>query len=259
MAVKKQFYHIFAIGEDAAGLTVAGGDFVAAFNRVGICAARIPQAEVVSFCLEREQVHILAYGSARRCDDLRRMYRTMSIHFAANRKMGACDFRCEIAPVSSREHLEAALYLCDGFLKGFAFPHQEPRRVFELTLRERIATLASKSEIPPDWIICGEFLVPDSYLARHRVARMRVPAGCDTGPMMAELSRRRGRWLPSAEAAALVAEECQRLFGKRDPRSIGRPQRLQLAQLLRDEKLLCVSQTAALCRITEVEVRKMYL
>ncbi|MCR4859784.1 MAG: hypothetical protein K5910_03885 [Bacteroidales bacterium] len=192
----KNYYHMFANGEDARDFILEEEDFYAAFNRFGVCAAAT-EAVVLSFSVEDSHPHALLYGEESACLRFKALYETTTLHYIVSRRGSASGlvFFCELYPVNDQDYLRnVAAYTIvqptkDGkrvmyydYLWGTGSLYfrpdnhlplwtvdragkvHEPRRVDSLTVRSRKALLHSKREVPGDWLVCNGFLLPDNYV-----------------------------------------------------------------------------------------------
>ncbi|MBQ5481666.1 MAG: hypothetical protein IIT74_01340, partial [Bacteroidales bacterium] len=100
----KQFYHICANGADARNFIVCLGDYYAAFNLIGVCAAN-SRVIVVSFSIEDSHPHILLWGTEADCASFKEMFERLYRHYAAaTRKHGADLYlHCELYPIGEDE------------------------------------------------------------------------------------------------------------------------------------------------------------
>lgn len=263
MADKKQFFHIFSYGSGVESLTGTEKDFRASFNRVGICAARVPRAGIVSFSIVKDQIHFLTYGTPAACYRFLRSYRTMSLRYLLNGRLGyrkgAVDF--EMCLIDDDRQLEELRNICSRFITGMdealspEFYRQQ--KIYLLTRRQYLSRLGSKWQVPDEWVMVGNYLSHRNYLCRSR-----LHPSCNitfsTVEIDGRMKRAVGLALPREEAARLTGELCLQMFALKDPRSVDEASRLALARCLRMEHGLNFKQTALCCRVSELKVRKLF-
>lgn len=263
MAIKKQFFHIFSCGSDVESLMGTENDFRAAFNRVGICAARVPQVGIVSFSITKDQIHFLAYGTPSACYRFLIHYRTMSLRYLVNGHLlyskGAVDF--EMCLIDDDRQLEELRNVCGRFIsemdESLSQEFYPQRKIYHLTRRQYLSKLGSKWQVPDEWVMVEGYLSHRNYLRRN-LLRPSHNITSSTVEMDRRMKRALGLTLPRREAALLAGERCLQMFGMKDPRSVDEASRLALARWLRLECGLNFKQTALCCRVPELKVRKLF-
>jgi len=140
------------------------------------------------------------------------------------------------------------------------------RRVDSLTARERKSLLHSKRDVPGEWLTCNGFLLPDNYVDVARYEQIfqthnRFRAFCSAGRSKdAEVADRmadsRGVQLEDLEAREICSGLSVSLFGSRDVRRLGIPQRLRLAGKMRSDYRISFRQLGTLVHLPEMEIRK---
>lgn len=191
-----KYYHMFANGDDAKNFITSVQDFVAAFNRIGICAYS-SKVTVVAASVEDTHPHILLFGSKDDCIVFMHLYESMSIRYIAHSRGSSLDvkLKCELLEISDDTYLKnVAAYTIvqatkDGkaimpydYLYGtgslyFRSPHSvlpwlvdeegnihKPKDFGTLTVKEKRAICCSRTMIPDDWKICNGFILPTNYV-----------------------------------------------------------------------------------------------
>ena len=79
----KNYYHMFANGDDAKNFIISERDYIFEFNLIGICAHE-KGVKVLSFSIEDSHPHALLYGTEKDCKSFRTTYELSSLrHIAA--------------------------------------------------------------------------------------------------------------------------------------------------------------------------------
>lgn len=194
----KNYYHFYSDGKLAVELFLSKSDFVAALNRLAVCAVRFPQVVVVAFTLEDTHVHLLLYcreedGKAF-CD----MFKKLTMMYVSRTRGGK---PADLHILFDDEYIEDSDYLKttgayvlvqptkDG--KGimpYDYPWssaslyfrgdkviplwcvdrngdvQKTIRVGELSYRDRKRYLKTDAIIPGDWDFCNGIILPSNYV-----------------------------------------------------------------------------------------------
>lgn len=195
---RKQFYHICAKGADARNFIHCLGDYYAAFNLIGVCAAN-SRVVVVSFSLEDSHPHILLWGTYEDCLAFMLLYENLYRHHAAATRSGDTELflHCELYPIGDDEDYlrNVAVYTIiqptkDGksimyydyrwgtgsmyFRNRFHTPvwlidddgviHQPERFGDQHAAAKRALLHSRKLTIPDNWLVCNGFILPDNYI-----------------------------------------------------------------------------------------------
>lgn len=194
------YYHMCANGSDAKDFITTESEFVAAFNRVGLCSY-LSEATVVAFSIEDSHPHVLLWGNYDQCTRFRKTFEDLSLRSIARRR-GSLDgvrLRCEIYEVDNENYLKnVATYTIiqptkDGksvmpydYLYGsgalyFRSKHtilpwlvnedggaESPVTFASLTDKEKRMVCGSLSFIPGDWLVCQGFILPTNYVDVNR-------------------------------------------------------------------------------------------
>lgn len=193
--MQKNFYHLFANGDDAKNFIISERDFIYEFNLIGICAYE-KGVIVLSFSIEDSHPHGLVFGTEQACQSFRTQYETSSLrHIAATR--GSCDnvdLHCELALVDSEDYLRnVGTYSIvqptkDGkpvmfydYKWGTGSMYFRPEgsipiwqlapggqilpavRYGDLSARER-RRICGRHSIPDDWLVCNGIILPNNYI-----------------------------------------------------------------------------------------------
>ena len=207
---EKNYYHLFANGDDARDFILDETDFYAAFNRFGVCAAATVVV-VLSFSIEDTHPHALLYGTETECLRFKYLYETTTLHYVVSNRgdAGGLKFFLEFYPVTEEDYLRnvAAYTIVQPTKDGKRVMHYdylwgtgsmyfrpdnhipiwtitrdgrltEPCRIDSLTARERKRLLRSKREVPGDWLACNGFLLPSNYVDVRQYERIFQTHNC---------------------------------------------------------------------------------
>lgn len=193
---EKDYYHMYANGEDARNLVTCEDDFKAIFNIIGVCACNC-NVIVLAFSVEDSHPHILLYGTSGECIKFKKMFETTLSHHIASTRHSTDNMRleCSLDQIKDEEHLKnTGVYVIiqatkDGkrvmpydYLWGTGSMYfrgsnhipiwliddngkvQTPKRLGDLPIKERRALLCSRKNVCDDWLVCNGFLLPDNYI-----------------------------------------------------------------------------------------------
>ena len=195
---RKQFYHICAKGADARNFILCPGDYYAAFNLIGVCAAN-SRVVIVSFSIEDSHPHILIWGTYEDCLAFMLMFENLYRHHAAATRIGDTELylHCELYPIGDDEDYlrNVAVYTViqptkDGkpvmyydyrwgtgsmyFRNGYYTPVwlfdangviRQPERFGDQdTLMKRSLLHSRKLTVPDNWLVCNGFILPSNYI-----------------------------------------------------------------------------------------------
>lgn len=196
----KNFYHLFANGDDAKDFITTEQEFKSAFNRFGVCAY-LADVVVVSFSIEDSHPHGLLFGTLETCCRFRDLYKSMTIKSIARHRGNADGVRLnfELDMVTDSNYLmNVATYTIvqptkDGksvmpydYLYGTGAMYfrsrnavlpwmvdndgkvSDPARLGDLTIRERLKICGSNTTLPSDWLVCNGFILPSNYVDVQR-------------------------------------------------------------------------------------------
>lgn len=135
-----------------------------------------------------------------------------------------------------------------------------------LGVRAQRALLHSQQfSIPGDWLVCNGLILPSNYVdvklfesiygSHNRFRVFLASPRAREKELLAKMAEQRGVNLEDLEARKVCGNVCKQLFGTRDPRRLDGPQRIRLAQELRNGYRLTFRQLATLVRLPETEVR----
>lgn len=192
----KNFYHLFANGDDAKNFITSEDEFRAAMNRVAVCSY-LCHVTVVVATIEDSHPHFLLKGEMENINQFARKYTDLTTRYIA-RHRGSVDgvaLNLEICQIVDDSYLKnAAAYIIvqptkDGksilphdYLygtgalyfrkKGSILPwdHDYNGHLHEkvelgtLPVRERWRICNTKEPMPPDWIIADGFIHPACYV-----------------------------------------------------------------------------------------------
>lgn len=194
----KKYFHFYSDGKLAAELFLSKSDFVAALNRLAVCAARFPGVAVVAFTFEDTHVHFLLYcleeeGKAF-CDLFKRLTMIYLSHTRGGRptnlqilfdveeaddesylkKVGVYvivqptkdgkgimpyDYPWSSAPLYFRGEKAIPVWRVDR--SGIV---QEAVRIGDMTYREKRKKIKTVVELPDEWLVCNDIVLPSNYV-----------------------------------------------------------------------------------------------
>lgn len=193
----RQYYHLFANGDDARDFITSVDDFKMAFNRVAVCAAKYPNLKVLAFSIEESHPHFLVFCTFEECVEFKCLYESLTLSYIAATR-GSRDgvvFELEILSIDSDDYLfNVASYVIvqptkDGktvmpydyrwgtgsmyfrpeglppiwcFNEKWAICHSV--EYGSLTYRERRAMTHTTKEVPSGWLVCNGLILPTNYI-----------------------------------------------------------------------------------------------
>ena len=197
--MQKNFYHLFANGDDARNFIISERDFIFEFNLIGICAYE-KDVTVVSFSIEHSHPHALLYGTESRCNSFRIQFEKSSLcHISTTR--GSSDnvrLQCELLLVDEENYLRSVgtysiiqptkdgqpvmfydykwgsgsmYFRPDHHLSiwQLAEDGQVLRTVRYGDLSARLKRrICGRHSIPYDWEICNGLILPSNYVDKKR-------------------------------------------------------------------------------------------
>ena len=196
--MERMYYHFYSEGKLSAELFLKKADFVAALNRLAVCAARFPDVVIVAFTFEDTHVHLLLYcredeGKAF-CD----MFKRLTMIYLSNTRGGK--------PVDLYIHFESEVLKDEAHLKRVGayvviqptkdgkgiMPYDYPwssaplyfrgdkvipvwkidkngivqysRRLGEMSYRDKRKFLKTATKLPDDWLVCNGIVLPSNYV-----------------------------------------------------------------------------------------------
>ena len=194
----KKYYHFYSDGKMAAELFLSKSDFVAALNRMAVCAARFPGVVVVAFTFEDTHVHFLLYcteeGGKAFCDLFKRLTMIYLSHTRRGKPSGL-QILFDVEEIEDESYLKkVGVYVIvqptkDG--KGimpYDYPWssaplyfrgekvvpvwcvdrhgvvQETICIRDMTYRVRRKKLRTAVELPDGWLVCNDIVLPSNYV-----------------------------------------------------------------------------------------------
>lgn len=196
--MKKKYYHFYSDGKLSAELFLSKADFVAALNRLAVCASRFPGVRIVAFTFEDTHVHLLLYCSEEEgkalCDLFKRLTmiylshtrggkpEDLYIHFESEaledeaylKRVGAYvviqptkdgkgimpyDYPWSSAPLYFRGEKVIPIWQVDR--NGVV---QQAKCLKELSYREKRKYLKTAFRLPEDWLVCNGIVLPLNYV-----------------------------------------------------------------------------------------------
>ena len=198
----KKYYHFYSEGKLAAELFLSKSDYVAALNRLAVCAARFPGVVVVAFTFEDTHVHFLLYclekdGKAF-CDLFKRL--TM-IYISNSRRGKPTDLHIlfDVEEIDDETYLKrVGVYVAIQPTKdGKGIMHQdytwgsgplyfrtekvipvwyvdrhrtvqETVRIGDLKYRDKRKMFKTAEKLPDEWLVCNGIILPSNYVDINR-------------------------------------------------------------------------------------------
>lgn len=294
----KGYYHVYANGDDAHNFIICEKDYYAEFNLVGICAYN-SGAIVIAFSLEDTHPHFLLYGTEEECRLFKRLFEKSSIqHILSTRKtLDNVVLDCQIDLITDESYLRnAGTYIInqptkDGkatmpydyiwgtgsmyFRNSDHIPIWQigeggkitvPRKVSELSFREKNSLSCTRMKIPDEWLVCNGFILPDNYVDVKRFENIYRTHNCFRAflasgkikdqEILNQMANSRGVRMEDLELRHISEKLCYELYQKKTARWLDTNQRVTLAQKLRIEYSVSFRQLSVVCRLPEDEIRK---
>ena len=194
----KKYYHFYSEGRVAVELFLSKSDFVAALNRLAVCAARFPGVAVVAFTFEDTHVHFLLYcleedGKAF-CDLFKRLTMIYLSHTRGGKPSGL-QILFDVEEIDDESYLKkVGVYVIvqptkDGkgimpydypwssaplYFRGekavplwFVDKHgvvQDTIRIGDMTYREKRKKIKTAVGLPDEWLVCNDIVLPSNYV-----------------------------------------------------------------------------------------------
>ena len=190
------YFHICTDGKAVPWLFQDDEDFIAAVNRIGICAI-ISKTQPVAYVLMDNHGHFIMYGTLLECKRFINTYKVVTgKHISRKYKVKdpLRDLPVEIIPIKSEEELIATIAYLDRnpVIAGFKFLPSEyhwgsaryifrestldikSRRLGDIGVNERRRLLKTRTPLPDNWEVdCHGMLIPDkSFLDIARLEKI---------------------------------------------------------------------------------------
>lgn len=193
----KKYYHLFSNGADAKDFILDRHDYLAAFNRIGVCAAN-NDATVLAFAIEDTHVHILLYGEYDACLDFKLLYTKSSRMYISLTRDNRSDaeFNMDMDEIDDESYLKnVAAYTIiqptkDGrpvmfydyfwgtgsmyfrSKKHIPIWHidkygniKSPVAVKNLSVTDKRRIFRTRTyDIPEEWLVSNDILLPSNYV-----------------------------------------------------------------------------------------------
>lgn len=192
----KTFFHVFANGNDCKNLLTSVDDFIAAFNRVGICTL-YSKAEVVCFALEDTHPHFLLYGTKNECLKYMLKYQKSLLRYLVYSRESVKDisFDLDILEITNERHLiNTGVYIVNQATKDrkhvlpldyrwssgcLYFRPSHYISVWEIDdngnrlssmplksipIRNQYKIFHTHTKLPQEWIVCNGIILPQNYI-----------------------------------------------------------------------------------------------
>ena len=196
--MKKKYYHFYSEGNLAAELFLSKSDYVAALNRMAVCAARFPGVVVVAFTFEDTHVHFLLFCLEEEGKAFCDLFKRLTMIYLSNTRGGKpADLHVlfDVEEIEDESYLKrVGAYVAiqptkDG--KGI-MPYDYPWgsaplyfrgekavpvwcvdrhgivrnaiRIGEMSYREKRRQLKTSVRLPDDWLFCNGMVLPSNYV-----------------------------------------------------------------------------------------------
>lgn len=198
--MEKKYYHLCSNGNDAKDFIIGRSDYIAALNRIGVCAANC-KCVIVAFDIEDTHLHVLLYGTFEECERFKKLFHKLSMmHIAKRDDRNDATLNMTLYEITDSEYLlNVSLYVVtqptkDGkkimyfdyvwgsgplYFRGdkVILPWyidnsgsvRKPTRVGDIP-RYKIETILKTRNltVPKDWLICNGILLPQNYVDVER-------------------------------------------------------------------------------------------
>ena len=207
---KTSYYHVCSNGNKSKNFLTTREDFLAAFNRIGVCAAN-SSASVVAFSIQDSHFHILLYGTRSDCVRFKKMYVLGMTRYIQGCRGALYDIEldCGIYEITNASYLKnVAVYVINqptkdgkrvmpydylwgtgcmyfrapGYISVWRIDENgtihEPRAISEMNARQKNQILHTHSKVPDNWLVCNNFLLPENYLRIDLFEEIYVTHNC---------------------------------------------------------------------------------
>jgi hypothetical protein len=194
----KRYYHFYSDGKYAAELFLSKSDYVAALNRLAVCALTFREVIVVAFTFEDTHFHLLLYCTEEEGRLLCAMFKKLTMMYISrtrNGKPAGLMIKFEAEPVEDPDRLKRlGAYVVvqptkDG--KG-VMPYDYPWssaplyfrgaksvwpwcvdrngdvqatvRVGDLSFNEKRKHFKTAVSLPEEWLVCNGIILPSNYV-----------------------------------------------------------------------------------------------
>ena len=268
------YFHICTDGKAVPWLFQDDEDFIAAVNRIGICAI-ISKTQPVAYVLMDNHGHFIMYGTLLECKRFINTYKVVTgKHISRKYKVKdpLRDLPVEIIPIKSEEELMATIAYLDRnpVIAGFKFLPSEYRwgsaryifrestldimshRLGDIGLNERRRLLKTRTALPDNWEVdCNGMLIPDkSFLNVARLEKIfRSPVRYNyflAKKLEGSIEMEQGykTFLPDKELRPIAAQISMTLFETSDIKSLNVKSRIRIARELRHGYAATVKQVS---------------
>ena len=204
--MKKKYYHFYSEGRLATELFLSKSDYVAAMNRLAVCAARFPEVIVVAFTFEDTHVHLLLFCSEEEGKAFCDLFKRLTMIYISNSRGGKpADLRIlfDVEEIEDESYLKkVGVYVVvqptkDG--KGimpYDYPWssaplyfrgekavpvwcvdrfgavQDAVHIGDMTCREKKRQFKTEVAFPEEWLVCNGIVLPSNYVDISRFERI---------------------------------------------------------------------------------------
>ena len=198
----KKYYHFYSEGRLAAELFLSKSDFVAALNRLAVCAAHFPGVAVVAFTFEDTHVHFLLYCLEEDGKDFCDLFKRLTMIYLSRTRGGkpsGLQILFDVEEINDESYLKkVGVYVIvqptkDG--KGimpYDYPWssaplyfrgekavpvwcvdrhgvvQDTIRIGDMTYREKRKKIRTAVDLPDEWLVCNDMVLPSNYVDVNR-------------------------------------------------------------------------------------------
>jgi len=194
----KNYFHVYADGDDGIQLIVCEKDFRVMFNLVGVTAAKFNgKITILAFSIEDTHLHFLLHGTRSDCESFTDSLMVSYHHYLANDR-GNCDWThlefvpkeiedesylrlvsCYIIYQPTKDHKDIMPYDYKWGTASMYFRHEphipiwavnsdgsvsQPVQIGSMTKRQKAQILHSRTRVPDNWLVVNGILLPDNYV-----------------------------------------------------------------------------------------------
>lgn len=294
--IMKNYYHLFANGEDARDYILSESDFVYAMNLVAICSYE-NNVRVLAFSIEETHPHMLLYGDDESCHNFAEQFKDSTIRhvYQTRGSIGSLKFNCVLLLITDKRYLmntaayviiqptkdgkpvmfydypwgSGSLYFRTKSVIPLWFIRKDgtkatPQKMIELSSRVR-HDICGRHSVPDDWLVADGLILPANYVDVKMYQD--IFKTLNTFRVFVASSNAKLEPVQNAMANArgvlmddMEARELTRdtamSMFQKNLKSLSIEQRISLARVIRKDYGLSLRQIARMIHIPELELQK---
>ncbi len=282
------FFHICSDGNKLDWLFKDDADFIAGVNRIAICMSCL-NAEIYSYILMDNHIHILLYGSSSICKEFINKYKLLTGKWARD-KYGyaelANDFIVQSIKINSLEHLLNVLAYIDRNIINTNYPYLaseyqwgsakylfkergsiDRKFLSDLSIKEKKLTLHTHMILPDTWsILPNGMICPDCFVSYEKVENLFQTSRRYLfylskkveGTVESEMLYGARNYIVDKELRVIAKELVKKLYGEDDYKLLDIGSRLQLAKKLKYDYLATTKQISRVIGVS-IEILSSYI